>query len=132
MKSLIPLAAVSATLAAATIAPALSHAQLLPPQGQSSSSSSASGCPGGVACLPARPGAGTVGASDASQSSSSSAVSSAASSSSPDCPANPMTTPVKPKHDPTGRTTSSCFNPYVTAPGTTPASSSSGTSTAPH
>jgi len=63
-----------------------------------------------------------------SQSSSSTASSASSSSSSPDCPAKPAAGPVKPKRDPTGRTTSSCFDPYVKQPGT---ASSSSTSSAP-
>ncbi len=106
MKSMIPLAAVAATFAVLAAAPVLSHAQ----QDASSASSSSS-----------RQGSGTIGASDGA---SSSAVA-ASSSSSPDCPANPATMPAKPKRDPTARTTSSCFNPYVQAPGTSASSSSS-------
>jgi hypothetical protein len=56
----------------------------------------------------------------------------ASSSSSPDCPAKPGA-PTQPiRHDPTGRTTSSCFNPYVRQPGTTSSSSSSTSSGWPH
>ncbi len=50
---------------------------------------------------------------------------SSASSSSADCPAKSTKAAQPPKPDPTARTTSSCFNPYVKQPGTS-------SSSAPH
>ena len=67
----------------------------------------------------------------ASSSSDTSSASSSAASSSADCPAKSAKAPQAPKPDPTARTTSSCFDPYVKQPGTS-ATSSSSSSSAPH
>ena len=102
MTSLIPLAAFVATLGVVSAAPAWVDARI---SSQEASSSSVS--------------------------SSESADSSSAASSSADCPAKSAKAPQPPKPDPTARTTSSCFNPYVKQPGTS-ATSSSSSSSAPH
>ena len=96
MKTAIPLAVLTAAMAAFAAAPQLSNARVAGQDAQSSSSSSSS------------------------ESSSSNAMA-AASSSSSDCPAKTATSQ---RPDP-GRTTSSCSNPYVKQPGTSSSSSSS-------
>ena len=103
MRALIPLAALTAAMATFAAAPELSNARASAQDASSSSSSSST--------------------SDSSSSSTASA----------DCPAPVPTLPQRSrKADPTGRTTSSCANPYVKQPGASASSSSSSSSSAPH